>query len=145
MTGFGEDLKRERENRGITLESLAAETRVKLRHLAALEQGEYETLPGGLFRRSILRAYLAAAGLEEQAWLPRFEQSLNEYAQAHGGAVVAAGTQAWAAFAENVKRNRSGGAPSHRFRWLGVLVLLLVVAAAAWAVWQYLLKSRLAG
>ena len=142
MTLFGEDLKRERESRGITLEFLAAETRVKLRHLAALEEGEYEALPGGLFRRGIVRAYLTAAGLEEQAWLPRFEQSLQEPAQARG----IAGTtdrEAWGAFAENVKRNRSGGAPSHRVRWLGVLALLLLVAALAWAAWHFLLSSRL--
>jgi cytoskeletal protein RodZ len=144
MTGFGEDLKRERENRGITLESLAAETRVQLRHLAALEQGEYETLPGGLFRRSIARAYLTAAGLEEQTWLPRFEQSLREHSTADGAKPAPDG-EAWATFAENVKRNRSGGAPSHRLRWLGVLALLVLITALAWAVWHFLLQGRTAG
>ena len=143
MTGFGEDLKRERESRGVTLESLAAETRVKLHHLAALEEGSYEILPGGLFRRSIVRAYLAAAGLEEHAWLPRFERSLEEHAHAHGKPL--ANSEAWTVFAENVKRNRSGGARGPRIRWLGVLGLLLLVAALAWVVWQFVLKRRLAG
>ena len=143
MTGFGEDLKHERESRGLTLEALAAETRVQLRHLAALEQDQFEALPGGLFRRSIVRAYLAAAGLEEQVWLPRFDRSLEQHAQA-GKAGAASTSEAWAAFAENVKRNRSGSAPSHRFRWIGVLLLLLAVLALAWAVWRYVLHQRLA-
>ena len=147
MTGFGANLKHEREGRGLTLEALAAETRVQLRHLEALEQDHFEALPGGLFRRSIVRAYLAAAGLEEQIWLPRFDQSLEQHAQTSGsgsGSGSAAGSEAWAAFAENVKRNRSGSSPSHRTRWLGVALLLLAILALAWAVWQFVLHGRLA-
>ena len=143
MTGFGADLKHERENRGLTLEALAAETRVQLRHLAALEQDQYEALPGGLFRRSIVRAYLAAAGLEEQLWLPRFDRSLEQHTLGKGTA-SAQGAEAWAAFAENVRRNRSGATRSHRSRWIGVLLLVLAVLALAWAVWRFVLHVRLA-
>ena len=142
MTGFGQDLKHERESRGLTLEGLAAETRVQLRYLAALEQDQYETLPGGLFRRSIVRAYLAAAGLEEQVWLPRFDRSLKQHAQ-EGGSGSAPAAEAWVAFAENVKRNRSASGPGSRTRWLGVALLLLTLGALAWAVWRYVLHDRL--
>ncbi len=147
MTGFGTDLKHERESRGLTLEALAAETRVQLRHLAALEQDQYEALPGGLFRRSIVRAYLAAAGLEEQVWLPRFDRSLKQHTEQHAqtsGSAAVSTSEAWAAFAENVRRNRSGAAPSHRFRWMGVLLLMLAVLALAWAVWRFIVHPRLA-
>ena len=64
MTGFGEALRLERERRGISLEALSAETKVRRRHFLALEQDEFGELPGGIFRRGILRAYLHALELE---------------------------------------------------------------------------------
>ena len=142
MTGFGEDLKRERESRGMTLEGLAAETRVKLHHLLALEAGEYDALPGGLFRRGILRAYLTAAGLEEQTWLRRFDSSFEEFERSRAGALPTK-EESWVTFAENVKRNRKSVSHSNSARWIGVLLLFLAVIAAAWAVWQFVLRGRL--
>ncbi len=143
MARFGEDLKRERENRGMTLEAMAAETKVKLRHLEEVEQEEYEAMPGGLFRRGIVRAYLTAVGLEEQEWMPRFDRSLEEREQLTGKLSDTTG-EAWVAFAENVKRNRAPAAQSRGLRWLGVVGLLLAVLAAAWLVWHFVLSSRIA-
>lgn len=74
MTGFGEALRFERERRGISLHALSAETKVQPRHFLALEQDAFGELPGGVFRRGILRAYLHALELEEQEWVPRFDQ-----------------------------------------------------------------------
>ena len=142
MTGFGDDLKRERESRGITLETLEAETRVKLRHLRSVEEEQFEALPGGLFRRGIVKAYLAAVGLEEVVWLLRFDSALDAYERSRG--VSAESRQdSWAAFAQNVKRNRTEAPRSGRAKTIGLLVLLLVVVAAAWAVWVLVLRARL--
>ena len=35
-------------------------------------------LPGGVFRRGFVRSYLGALGLEEGAWMRRFEESCRE-------------------------------------------------------------------
>ena len=142
MATFGDELRLEREGRGLSLESLADQTRVQQRYLAALEQGNYTMLPGGVFRKGIVRAYLTAAGLPEDDWLPRFQQSLEEHAHTHG-LEAASGTEAWATFAENVRRNRVGARRHHSLRWVGVLMLLLLLAASAWATWYYLLRDRL--
>ena len=147
MTGFGDDLKRERESRGITLETLEAETRVKLRHLRSVEEEQFEALPGGLFRRGIVKAYLAAVGLDEVAWLLRFDSALDAYERSRGVALGGAGAESrqdsWAAFAQNVKRNRTEAPRSGRAKTIGLLILLLVVVAAAWAVWILVLRARL--
>ena len=140
MAGFGEDLRAERERRGLSLETLCVQTKVQARHLEALEHGDYGALPGGVFRKGIVRAYLAATGLEEQAWMPRFEQSQEEYARATG---TTPAPEAWVAFAENVRRNRVGAGRRNGVRWAGVAALLLVLLAAAWAVWHYLLRYKL--
>ena len=135
--GFGEALRLEREHRGVSLDRLSAETKVNLRHFRALEEGDYKVLPGGVFRRGIVRAYLRSVGLDEQEWMARFQAS---HAEALVGESV--DEEAWATFADNVRRGRSRKRESRRGRWLGVLALLLAVAAAAWALWFYFLRFR---
>ena len=137
---FGEALRFERERRGVSLESLCAETKVNPRHIEALEHGEYKVLPGGVFRRGIVRAYLTCVGLDEREWMPRFQASYAEHAGVLGGAAEA---EDWTTFAENVKKNRSRPKPKLALRWLGVLALFLCVLCGAWAVWHFLLRSRL--
>lgn len=139
MTGtgaeFGGALRLERQRRGLTLEDLCDGTKIQLRHLEALESGELTALPGGVFRRGIVRAYLKMVGLEEAVWLSRFEAS-------SAGLKTVDEQEAWATFAANVKRRRAVPTRSSTGRWLGVLLLLLVVAAAGWAVWRFALRPR---
>jgi TRAP-type C4-dicarboxylate transport system permease small subunit len=48
-------------------------------------------------------------------------------------------------FAENVRRNRDSRRSRLRGRWLGVLLMLAVLAAMGWAAWTYVLQPRLSG
>ncbi len=139
---FGEQLRSEREGRGISIERLCADTKVNQRFLEALERGAYQDLPGGVFRRGFVRAYLRAVGLDEAEWMPRFDESYTRLMQSLG-INPESQSEDWATFAVNVKRNR--GAPRQRLlkRWLGVLAMLAVLAGAGWAVWHYVLKSHL--
>ena len=142
MAGFGQELRAERERLGVSVESLCAETKVNVRHFLALEEGNYLALPGGVFRRGIVRAYLKSLHLEEEEWLPRFQASVEEHAR-RSGAALDADEEAWAQFAENVRRNRPGKKQGYGWRWAGVLLLLIAVVAAGWAVWRYLVQPRL--
>ena len=142
MAGLGEDLRLERLKRKVSLADMSAETKVTVRHFEALEQGEYHALPGGVFRRGILRAYLRSLHLEEDSWMPRFEADLDAQARARGEA-TGPDDAAWAEFAENVKKNRVRSAPRNGWRWAGVLALLLCLVVAAWALWSYELRHLL--
>jgi len=71
MERFGDELRRERMRRKVSMESISEETKISVRHLEALEAGEYDSLPGGVFRKGIVRSYLAAVGLEETPWIER--------------------------------------------------------------------------
>ncbi len=135
---FGEQLRGERERRGLSLETLCARTKVNLRHLEALERGDYQALPGGVFRRGFVRAYLGSIGLEESAWLARFDASYAAYAQAVGVTLEQA-DDAWVTFAANVKKNRGTSQQRTLKRWLGVVVMLVLLLCAGWAVWRTLL------
>jgi cytoskeleton protein RodZ len=142
MAGFGEELRLEREGRGISLEDLSAETKVQPRYFEALEQGEFHELPGGVFRRGIVRAYLSGLRLEETAWMSRFEASAAEHARRRGENSDA-DAEAWVTFATNVKRNRSEQRRTTGWRWLGVGALLLVVGSGGWALWVFELRRML--
>src|ERR1700739_1633427 len=79
---FGERLKRERELREVTLEEITVATRIGPRFLEALENEDWEKLPGGVFNRGFVRSVARYLGLDE-------ESLLGEYDLAHGAPVVA--------------------------------------------------------
>ena len=54
-SGFGERLKRERELRGVSRDEVCAGTRITARYLEALENEQWEILPGGVFNRGFVR------------------------------------------------------------------------------------------
>ena len=139
---FGEELRSERERRGISLETICARTKVNRRHLDALERGDYQALPGGVFRRGFVRAYLGSMGLEEHAWMARWDACYAAYAQSVG-ALLEPAADGWATFAANVKKNR--GVPRRRYlgRWLGVLAMLILLGVAGWMVWRYVVPGHL--
>jgi cytoskeleton protein RodZ len=137
MERFGDELRLERERKQITLETICAVTKVSVRHLEALEDGKYSDLPGGVFRKGILRSYLAAVGLDEASWLPRFETTLRQSGAASDDA------NDWVEFAENVRRNRGVVTPDTSTRWMGVAVMVVMLAVLGWGVWKFVLHGRL--
>jgi hypothetical protein len=74
---FGERLKRERELREVSPNEVVVATRISLRFLEALENEDWDKLPGGVFNRGFVRAIARYLGLDE-------ENLLAEYDLAHG-------------------------------------------------------------
>jgi cytoskeleton protein RodZ len=73
MASFGENLQREREMRGVTLQEISAATKISVRFLQALEAEEFTKLPGGIFTRSFIRAYAKYLGLDEDRLLAEYQ------------------------------------------------------------------------
>jgi len=71
-TPFGEHLKRERELRGVSLDEIAAATRIKTSFLEALENGRWNELPGGAFNRGFVRATARFLGLDEDGMVAEY-------------------------------------------------------------------------
>jgi len=127
---FGEELRRERESRGVTLETISEKTKVIVRYLTALENEDFAALPGGILSKGIVRGYVRAVGLDEATWVEKFIFENQKSASAGNGAE-------WAEFVQNVSRSRPAaeGNREAKMRWAGVAVLLLV--GFGWAVWHY--------
>ena len=137
LAAFGEELRRAREERGLAVETICESTKVPAKHIRALEAGAFGELPGGVFRRGFVRSYLAELGLEESAWMKRFEESCRE-----SGMGDPAGME-WVTFAENVKNNRAGARRRMRIRWAVVGILLAAIAVAGWCGWRVATHRRL--
>jgi transcriptional regulator with XRE-family HTH domain len=69
---FGPRLKRERERRGLSLETIAESTKIKGSLLAALERDDVSHWPRGIFRRAFVRSYAEAIGLQPEIVLTEF-------------------------------------------------------------------------
>ena len=55
------DLSVIRASRGVSLEDIARSTKISLFYLQAIERGEIDKLPGGVYTRSYVRQYAAHA------------------------------------------------------------------------------------
>jgi cytoskeleton protein RodZ len=132
MGSFGEDLRMERTSRGIALEHITAVTKISQHHLVALEQEQFRQLPGGILNKGIVRSYAGAIGLDQQDWT-------NRFVKAYSASGLVLENPDWTAFAANVGKARihRREAAELRLRWMGAMVLLLVVGVAGFLMLRY--------
>lgn len=70
---FGERLKRERELREVSMDELSKATRISNRFLEALENEDWDKLPGGVFGHGFVRTVARYLGLDENALLGEYD------------------------------------------------------------------------
>ncbi len=106
---FGAFLRDARERRGLTLQQIARETRIPWRHLDALEHGNLDVMPAGVYRRAEVRAYADAVGLDRSLALTQFEHALESSKVATGHRSRDTGArQPTADVVDGARRNRRG-------------------------------------
>ncbi|MEP7131549.1 MAG: RodZ domain-containing protein [Acidobacteriota bacterium] len=69
---FGEELRRERQIREISIEEISSATKISVRLLTALEEGNLQRLPAPAFTRGFIRAYALHLGIDP-------EEKVNAY------------------------------------------------------------------
>jgi cytoskeleton protein RodZ len=67
MMPLVEQLRRARERVGLSIEDLSARTKIQIPLLEAVERGDFEHVPRGIFVRGFLRAYAKEVGLDPEA------------------------------------------------------------------------------
>lgn len=75
---LGEQLRRARTARGISLREISDQTRITMRHLEAIEADDYKHLPGGIFNRSFVKAYARAIDFDEKRALDLYSRQMRE-------------------------------------------------------------------
>ena len=72
LASFGEELRREREIRGISLKEIADATKISRRFLDAIERNDHKTLPAPVFTRGFVREYARYLGLNSEEMVNRY-------------------------------------------------------------------------
>jgi len=109
----GPTLKATRERRGIELATVEEETKIRAKYLRALEDEDWDVLPGPAYARGFIRAYAELLGLDS-------EVLVDEYRRRH----EEPSTESYE-LAEPLLRGRSAGerprSPTARYVVLGFL------------------------
>src|SRR5688572_17188163 len=115
--GVGAQLKAARVARGMSLEQVAAETRIPQRHLQTIESGDFSALPARTYAIGFARTYAKAVGLDDRevAELVRTELDMQESGPRHR--------------AQGFEPGDPARVPSRALGWLSGLAVVLILAA----------------
>ncbi len=118
---IGSSLREARGRRRLTLERIAAETRIPVHHLEALEQERFDDLPEDPYRRSFLREYAEFLGLDGDLYTREYDRRFRPQ------------EPEWP-----LRRVQPPGYRSGRQLWFPpwLLVLVAVLAVLALAIWR---------
>jgi len=133
MESFGARLKRERHQRKIELDDISASTKISTRFLRALEEEQFDQLPGGIFNKGFVRAYARHLGIDEQ-------QAVADYL----AAVAASQPQAQPESGTELMpppKPEDENHPAAEIPW-GVLALALLVIAFGFATWGFYSREK---
>lgn len=75
LSDLGSRLRMAREEKSLTLDELQAITRIQKRYLSAIEEGNFEVMPGKFYTRAFIKQYAEAVDLEPEVL---FEEYKNE-------------------------------------------------------------------
>ncbi len=122
--------------RGITLDDIAAGTKIGTRLLRALEDEQFDLLPGGIFNKGYVRAYARYIGVDEEKAVAEYLSAVN---RAHGD------EQGSSLRSDAAGRGITGATHGSGFPVIPVLVLLVVIlgAAGAWHLYRQRQRERL--
>jgi transcriptional regulator with XRE-family HTH domain len=75
---IGASLRQTREQQGLTLAEIEHGTRIRERYLAALENEQFDALPGEAYAKGFLRQYAEALGLDGNVYVRELTERLEE-------------------------------------------------------------------
>ena len=139
LTPVGDQLRAERERRGVTLAEVAEATKIRRPYLQALERHDWDDLPAPVFARGFLRSYAEHLTLDSEHLLRVYERQRRLTHAADPSAADRDESDA-RAILEQIARARGIDMRS-RWRWLiwnGIVIAGTAVAAAV--VWTLLAR-----
>jgi cytoskeleton protein RodZ len=135
VPSFGEKLRKEREQRKITLDDISSTTKISTRMLRALEDEHFDELPGGVFNKGFVRAYARHIGLDEEQAITDYLDATNQNPSSATPASVPemSAVAAQAAQIERLRSLRHNGAARVPWEVLAALLLLVAIVLVFWS------------
>ncbi len=78
MIHFGQRLREERIRLGLSLEEVAAATKIRASFLSAIEKGEYKKLPSSAYVQGFVKNYIDYLGLSQKQYFALFKREFDE-------------------------------------------------------------------
>ena len=130
MGSIGDTLRSAREAKGISLKQAEDDTKIRKRYLQALEDGDYEIIPGRVYAKGFLRNYAGYLGLNQEEIMMEFKLLSIPVKENYQGPKMEP------AFSKRRSNNRSDK------RAYLVTVLVAVMAIVTLVVFNSLYKDR---
>lgn len=124
---MGDELKREREMRGVSLREISDATKISMRYLAALEAGDAKHLPAPVFVRGFVREYSRYLGINADEAVDRYMRSVGELEQQEQEQIRKENPQL-----RDYDPTRDEGKLRIIFRLLTALLVIGILVATAW-------------
>lgn len=81
-SGVGTILREARNRRKVELSEVEAATRIRFRYLRAIEDEEWDVLPGGFYTRGFIRTYATFLGLDGDRLVSDYQESVEPWHRA---------------------------------------------------------------
>ncbi|EOO72133.1 hypothetical protein IC7_03094, partial [Bacillus cereus BAG1O-1] len=132
MTELGQKLTEAREAKGLSIDQLHEITKIQKRHLVAIEEGNYNVLPGTFYARAFIKQYADAVGLNGEELLVEYQSTIPQ-SEKHDVPQVSTGQKTQ----ETMQKSSSWPIADHMPK---ILIALLVIAfgVVVWFVIQAL-------
>ncbi|KMQ10264.1 MULTISPECIES: helix-turn-helix domain-containing protein [Bacillus] len=132
MTELGQKLKEARETKGLSVDQLHEITKIQKRHLVAIEEGNYDVLPGAFYARAFIKQYADAVGLNGEELLVEYQSTIPQ-SEKRDVPQVSTGQKTQ----ETMQKSSSWPIADHMPKIL-VALLVIAVGVVIWFVFQAL-------
>ena len=78
MADIGDKLKSAREAKGLSIQDIEKATKIQSRYLEAIENNEFDKLPGDFYVRAFIRQYAQVVGLDGKELLSDYHEDIPE-------------------------------------------------------------------
>lgn len=146
MVGY--TLRQERERQNLTIEDIEQGTSIRVLYIEAIENGEYDKLPGTVYTKGFIKNYAKFLGLDADAMVKEF---MGDVAELSGANKIPAAEETPAQIPEKkpepqpVKQEKKnfGYSIEEKSRSSGILIIAAVVliAVLAGGIWSWLSGS----
>jgi cytoskeletal protein RodZ len=130
---IGARLKEAREAKNLTLDELQQMTKIQKRYLQAIEQSNFDVMPGRFYVRAFIKEYATAVGLEPEILMEEHEAELPK------------ATDDSSIQYTRVKRSKKDSATPAKspaiFSFLPSVAVVLLIVGAIFLVWNFYQKS----